>query len=94
MRLSILFFMALFCANAVYAEESREGATIYNEYHNSTVYSGNQPAQNPYPSQESEGIRVYRDPDSGDRVISVRSRMYQNQQQQTPVYIDPVIRPW
>ena len=39
-----------------------------------------------------EGIHVYIDPDTGDRVVSVRSRREQSQSPHT-FYIEPIVRP-
>ncbi|MBQ7606971.1 MAG: hypothetical protein IJU76_03230 [Desulfovibrionaceae bacterium] len=98
MRLLLALLISLFCVSAAIAADSRDGAAVINEYHNSTVYTGNPNPQiqsEPNRSAEEEGIRVYRDPDTGDRVISVRSKMYQNQNQpQAPMYIYPSVNGW
>ena len=66
--------------------------STHNEYNNSTIYYGTQGAQPQY-NDDDYGIRTYRDPETGDRITSVRSRPNQNQQQQAPIYVEPRIRP-
>ncbi|MBQ7456415.1 MAG: hypothetical protein IJS54_02210 [Desulfovibrio sp.] len=76
-------------SNASFADNA--GTTIHNEYHNATIYNTGPQQQATDPNQE--GIFVYRDPDSGDRVISVRSKLSQPQPAQPPMYLEPIIRP-
>ncbi|MCR5814939.1 MAG: hypothetical protein K6G15_10695 [Desulfovibrio sp.] len=94
--LRLLFCCVLFFGLApvsVFAAEEQVQqpmAPVHNEYHNSTIYS-QQPGESsrdPY-----EGIHVYIDPETGDRVVSVRSRRDPDPQPQQPFYIAPVVRP-
>ncbi len=64
-------------------------APVHNEYHNSTIYSNSVKES---PVDPREGIHVYIDPDTGDRVVSVRSRREQSQSPHT-FYIEPIVRP-
>jgi len=77
------------------AAQAEDFPRQHNEYHNSTIYNGMPQQSYPQQAMPDEGISVYRDPDTGDRVISVRSRLYQDNRnnQQMPIYIDPIIRP-
>ncbi|MBO4334700.1 MAG: hypothetical protein J5846_02550 [Desulfovibrio sp.] len=65
-------------------------APVHNEYHHSTIYS---PQVRESPVDPREGIHVYIDPDTGDRVVSVRSRREPETQPQQPFYIEPIVRP-
>ncbi len=89
-RLCLLCLLFGMVSSSAFA--SPDEARTHNEYHNSTIYNGTQEMPRTRdPRDFEEGIRVYRDPDTGDRVISVRSRLYQNNTntQQPPVYVDP-----
>ncbi|MBO4334462.1 MAG: hypothetical protein J5846_01325 [Desulfovibrio sp.] len=88
MSLSLL----LLTAPQAFAGEREEQAKapVHNEYHHSTIYS---PQIRETPVDPREGIHVYIDPETGDRVVSVRSRREPETQTQQPFYIEPIVRP-
>lgn len=88
----LIFYLCFFSVVAFSSAQAEQNASVHNEYHNSTVYTGNaQTVQEqtdvPY------GIHTYVDPATGDRVTSVRSKRQDQTQDQRPFYIEPIIRP-
>ncbi|MCR4666972.1 MAG: hypothetical protein K5657_06730 [Desulfovibrio sp.] len=87
---SLLFFFPALTIQGSAAEQP----SVHNEYHNSTIYSGTTAVEKEEPSFPPEGIYTYDDPETGDHVISVRSRRSDPQQNNTPLLIKPIIRPF
>ncbi|MBQ7617648.1 MAG: hypothetical protein IJS50_02115 [Desulfovibrio sp.] len=84
----LLFFSPIFVGLAL----AESQPPVHHEYNNSNVYYGTM--QDEPRKDDDYGIKTYIDPATGDRVTSVRSRPQTNTQNQMPMHIEPIIRPW